>query len=104
MIEFHVTYASEDDAAQSAARMIEERLAACANIIPQIRSLYRWQGRIEDEYETLAIYKTSEEKAEQLAIQLAATHPYDTPAIIRHDNVTANSAYEDWIREETKSE
>jgi len=104
MIEFHVTYACEAEAVRAASSAIDKNLAACANIVPDIRSLYRWQGRVKNETETLAIFKTSAKRADALAALLESGHPYDTPAIIRHENVTANSAYEDWIAQETAPE
>lgn len=104
MIEFHVTYANESDAMSAASSAISQRLAACANVLPGVRSLYRWQGRVEDETETLAIFKTSAGRADALAGFLAESHPYDTPAVIRHDHVSANPAYEDWIAQETASQ
>lgn len=84
-----------------ARKALEARLAACANIIPSVRSLYWWNGKIEDETETLAIFKTSNEQADALAAFIAEHHPYETPAIIRHDNVSANRDYEAWVDAET---
>lgn len=101
MIEFHVTYSAMEDAEAAAREALEMRLAACANIVSGVRSLYRWQGAIEDESEILVIFKTARDRAGELADFLEVSHPYDTPAIIRHDGVTANADYERWIDEET---
>ncbi|WP_157014296.1 divalent-cation tolerance protein CutA [Mesorhizobium xinjiangense] len=97
MIELHVTFANAVDAA----RMARAALKACANIVDGVRSLYWWQGAIEEEDETLAIFKTSEAKADALEALIAEHHPYDTPAIIRHTAVTANQDYARWVEKET---
>ena len=103
MIEFHVTYASKDEAAEIAREAVEMRLAACVNLLGEVRSVYRWENAIEDESEILAVFKTSREKAGELADFLEVSHAYNVPAIIRHDNVSANAEYARWIEEETKT-
>ncbi|QDZ01578.1 divalent cation tolerance protein CutA [Nitratireductor mangrovi] len=104
MIEVHVTFASAEEAARLARAVLEARLAACANIVEGVRSLFWWDGQIADEAETLAIFKTGAERAEALEAFIAEHHPYDTPAIIRHMNVGANPAFEQWIAAETTAE
>lgn len=101
MIELHVTYADEETAAKLAEQAIGSRLAACANLITGIRSLYRWQGNMVDEGEVLVIYKTAKPRAPDLEAFLKEKHPYETPAIIRHEQVSANHDYDEWITEET---
>lgn len=101
MIELHVTFGDPQSAAAVARKALEARLAACANILPDIRSLYWWNGQITEEAETLMIFKTSETKASELAALVAENHPYDVPAIIRHDHVTATDDYLAWVDVET---
>ena len=103
MIELHVTYASAEEARAHARAVVEARHAACANIIGTVHSLYRWKGAIEEEDETLVIFKTSEDKAASAEAFIAERHPYETPAIIRHTAVGANDDYARWVEEETKS-
>ena len=103
MIELHVTFADLDSAARLARMALEARLAACADLVPGVVSLYWWQGAIEQEGEVLAILKTSSQKADLLAAFIAEHHPYETPAIIRHSDVSANGDYQRWIAEETRS-
>lgn len=102
MIELHVTCENEQAAAELAQATIQARLAACANIVGEVRSLYRWKGTVEDERETLMILKTSDEKADAAEAFIAERHAYETPAIIRHHAVDANEDYARWVDEETK--
>jgi periplasmic divalent cation tolerance protein len=101
MIELHVTYGSAGEARAQARAVIEARQAACANIIGTVCSLYWWKGEVEEEDETLVIFKTSDAKANSAEAFIAEHHPYDTPAIIRHTAVGANDDYARWVDEET---
>lgn len=102
MIDFHVTFGDSDEARRVARAALEARLAACINIVADVRSLFWWQGQIEEEAEVLAIFKTSEAKADRLEAFIAERHPYETPAIIRHAGLTANAEFARWVDEETK--
>lgn len=102
-VEFHVTYGERAQASEAAEKAIRKNLAACANILDGVRSIYLWQGQIENETETLCVFKTSLKMADQLDVFLQESHPYETPAIIRHDGVRANASYERWIEEVTLS-
>ncbi len=95
----YVTHASEEEARRVAREMLEARLVACANIYP-MESMYWWQGVIEQGPEWVSILKTSPERWEALEEALIRTHPYETPCIIKME-VSANQAYEDWIRAQT---
>ncbi len=97
----YVTHASEEEARRVAREMLEARLVACANIYP-MESMYWWQGAIEQGLEWVSILKTSLERWEALEEALIRTHPYQTPCIIKME-VSANQAYEDWIRAQTAS-
>src|SRR5262245_8326177 len=76
------TFPDVDTAARVARTLVEERLAACANLVPTIRSIYRWQGAISDDAEALAIIKTTADRYAALAVRIAALHPYEVPEII----------------------
>jgi len=69
------------EARQAAGTLIKERLAACANIIPQVHSLFAWQGAVEEATETVLLLKTHAHLLEQAIARLAELHSYDTPAI-----------------------
>lgn len=75
-------FASEEDAANIAARLLDERLVACANILPPMRSLFAWDGVRGDERENGAIFKTDAALLDRAVTRLAELHPYDEPAVI----------------------
>ena len=91
------------DAAESLARgLLENHLAACVNIVPAVRSLYHWQGSIQDEAESLLIIKTTAAKLEELFAWLAAQHPYTVPEIISLPSDTVLPAYAQWVLDQTQ--
>jgi periplasmic divalent cation tolerance protein len=73
-------FASEEAAATAASLLLDEGLIACANIVPGIRSLYRWQGERGEARECGALFKTEAGLLDQAVARLAAIHPYETPA------------------------
>lgn len=81
--------------------LVEERLAACASLLPGLRSIYRWQGRIEDEPELLLIIKTQAGLVERLAARVKELHPYTVPEIIALPVTAGWPDYLDWVRAET---
>jgi len=96
-----ITAATEDDAAAIAKALVEGRLAACVNIVKQIRSIYRWQGKIEDEQEVLMIVKTRNELFADLVHTVRELHNYSVPEIIALPIVDGFAGYLDWLRTET---
>ena len=85
------------DPAPLATQLVEMRLAACVNIIPQIHSVYRWQGKIESDSEQLLLIKTVEERLDELKAALFSKHPYEVPefVVIRVDNLS--DGYRAWL-------
>ena len=96
-----VTAPSEAEAARIGRALVEERLAACANIAGQIRSIYRWQDAIEDEAECLMVLKTSHASLEALIDRASELHNYDVPEIIAIPIHQGYPPYLDWIAENT---
>jgi periplasmic divalent cation tolerance protein len=94
-----VTAGSEDEAAKIAKALVEERLAACANIVPKIRSIYRWQGKIEDNAEALLLIKTTETALPALEERVRALHSYDVPEVIALKLDQGSGPYLDWLAE-----
>jgi periplasmic divalent cation tolerance protein len=91
------TFPSVDKAAEVARVLVEEQLAACVNLVPAIRSIYRWQGAVEDASETLAIIKTTRPGYDALAQRLVELHPYDVPEVLALPLVGGNYDYIEWI-------
>jgi periplasmic divalent cation tolerance protein len=85
-----------------ASKLVEERLAACVNVLPKVTSVYRWQGAVEHSEEALLIVKTSDARLAALAARIDALHPYDVPEIVALDVDEANAAYAAWVAEQTE--
>jgi periplasmic divalent cation tolerance protein len=100
----YATFADEEEAARIARILVEESLAACANILGPCRSIYRWQGKIEDAREIAALFKTTAEGADALIARLAELHSYDVPAAAAWPIVTAYEPYADWIAGSVRAE
>ena len=91
------SFASEEDAARVVRTLVEERLAACGNLLPGARSLYRWEGRIADERETLALLKTRKQDWAALLSRLHELHPYDTPECLAVRVAAGAPKYMAWL-------
>lgn len=81
--------------------LVEERLAACVNIIPALTSVYRWQGKVCRDPEVLALLKTRRSCFPKLARRIRALHPYSVPAIVALPVVLGSPAYLAWVAEST---
>jgi len=93
------TFASEDAAALVVRTLVEERLAACGTILPGARSIYRWNGEIEDASETLVLLKTTAASSAALEARLRELHPYEVPEVVLFDPASAGSAYSQWLED-----
>jgi periplasmic divalent cation tolerance protein len=91
------TCPGQEVAERLAAGLVEGGRAACVNILPQIRSIYRWQGVVSNDPEALMIIKTSASAYAGLESWLAAHHPYDVPEVIALQPVEGSAAYLDWV-------
>lgn len=87
------------DADAIATAVLEERVAACVNRIPGVRSAYRWEGRIEKDDEVMLIIKTTMSHFDRLEALIRSLHPHDVPEIIGLPIVVGSRAYLDWIGE-----
>lgn len=90
------------DAERLARFLVEGNHAACVNIVPQVSSVYRWQGKIEQAAECMLIIKCPREKAAMVSALLVKEHPNDLPEVLVVDVVGGNPAYLDWVRESVK--
>jgi len=96
------TLPGADKAAELAKVLVEERLAACANLLPAIRSIYRWQGKLQDENEVLVLLKTRAEHLERLKLRILELHPYEVPEVLAVPVEAGYQPYLDWLAGETK--
>jgi periplasmic divalent cation tolerance protein len=97
-----VTAPDAEAAARLARSVVGERLAACVNLVPAIRSIYRWEGQVQDDTETLLVIKTTEERMDALCARVNALHPYDLPEVLALPAAGGSAAYLDWVREESQ--
>ena len=93
------TFADLETARKVARVLVEERRVACANVVPQIESIYHWKGRIESTAEVLVIFKTTRECYAGFEERLRTLHPYEVPEIIALDLAAGLPAYLRWIAE-----
>ena len=98
----YMTAGDENEARRIGHALIEARLAACVNVIPGMRSLYRWQGEIQDDREVVIIAKTRESLVDALIAKVKELHSYDCPCIVALPIHAGNPAFLDWIVAETE--
>ena len=92
------TCASEEEAEKLAREVVEQRLAACVNVIPRIQSFYRWQGNLESAGECLLIIKSSRDRFDLLRSALEKAHSYEVPEIIALPVVEGAANYLNWLQ------
>jgi periplasmic divalent cation tolerance protein len=96
------TAGSEDEARKIARHLIEQRLAACVNIIPRIESIYRWQGKVESSAEWLLLIKTTQEKFANVRDAIRDLHSYELPECVAISIEDGSAAYLEWIGQSVK--
>ena len=97
------TCGSEEEAERIARQLVEARLAACVNVIMQIRSFYRWKGKVEDSREYLLVIKTSRDLFEPLRALLESAHSYELPEVLALPVVAGSPNYLAWMEGELAS-
>ncbi len=97
-----ITAASRDEADRIAHRLIEDRLAACVNIVPQVRSLFVWEQKLSQEDEVLLVVKSRRARFQQLADTVKQLHSYRVPEIIALPILVGSSDYLRWVFDSTK--
>lgn len=97
-----ITAASDDEAARIARALVDERLAACANILPGVRSLFFWEGKTQDAREVLLVVKTRQALLDSIVRRVKALHSYTVPEIIALPVLGGSQDYLDWVRETVK--
>lgn len=94
----------EQSANQLALQLLEQKLAACVNIMPHVRSLYRWQGKIERADEITVLIKTARVHYAQLEQAIKDGHPYQVPEIIALPIIAGSFDYLNWLVQETRTD
>jgi periplasmic divalent cation tolerance protein len=98
----YVTTSNEEEAVKIGKIIVKERLAACSNIIPNMKSIYWWQGAIEIDNEAILIFKTLEKNIEKLIKRVKEVHSYDNPCVIALPVLNVSENYLKWLNEEIK--
>lgn len=93
------TAGSEEEGARIAKSLLERKLCACVNLVPKVRSLYRWEGAIQDDAEVLLIMKTTQDKLQALSDHLAENHSYDVPELLALSVDKGSASYLKWLAE-----
>ena len=99
VISVYAVFANAEEAERIGGAMVEERLAACANILGSIHSIYRWQGDVETADEVAAIFKTSHARADALITRIASLHSYDGPCVATWPIDKIFAPYADWVED-----
>jgi periplasmic divalent cation tolerance protein len=97
------TWPAAGDPAGLAATLVEERLAACVNALPEMQSVYAWRGALERDRERQLIIKTTTARLAALEQRLAELHPYDVPEFLVVPIAGGSAAYLEWLRSSTES-
>ena len=99
VVSVYAVFANDEEAERIGRTVVEERLAACINILGPVRSIYRWQGAVETSDEIAAILKTSHIEADALITRIAELHSYDVPCIVTWPIDKILRSYADWVED-----
>jgi len=95
------TVPDAEKAAEIARALVEDHLVACVNIVPGLRSIFRWEGKLADDAEVLCIIKTARDRFDQVAARIKSLHPYSVPEVIALSVVKGFEPYLEWVRKST---
>jgi periplasmic divalent cation tolerance protein len=95
------TVSSEDEAVTLIRGLLDQRLVACGTIVPGVRSLYRWEGKVADEREVIVLLKTRSARLEALEVAFGTLHPYKVPELLALPVEAGNAKYLGWLSAET---
>lgn len=96
-----VTAPDAEAAERLVGTLLEERLVACANLVPGVTSIFRWKGAVEHQSEVLIVLKTVAANVAALLERVPALHPYEVPEVLVVPVVAGHGAYLDWVRQES---
>ena len=98
----YITAENKAEARKIGSALVESKLAACVNIIDNMNSMYVWEGKVQDDTETILIAKTTEARVPQLIEKVKALHSYDCPCILSIPVSGGNTEFINWIADEVK--
>ena len=101
VVSVYAVFADGEEAERIGRAMVEERLAACVNLLGPIHSIYRWQGSVTDADEVAAIFKSTHSAVDRLITRIAALHSYDVPCIVTWPIDKLAAPYASWVEEST---
>jgi periplasmic divalent cation tolerance protein len=104
IVSVYATFANADEARIIARMVVDERLAACANILGPCQSIYRWEEKVVEADEVIGIFKTGADRAAALLKRIGALHSYDLPAAVVLPVTDALEGYAEWVRRESSGE
>ena len=87
-----------------ATRLVEERLVACANVVPGVTSVYRWDDLVRRDTEVMIVFKTTAPALGRVKARISELHPYDVPEVLVFEVVDGAASYLDWVRGEVRSD
>ena len=99
VVSVYAVFANAEEADRIGRQLVEERLAACVNILPGVRSVYRWKGAVESANEVAAIFKTTDRRADALITKIAGLHSYEVPCIVTWPIDKILAPYADWVED-----
>jgi periplasmic divalent cation tolerance protein len=99
VLSVYAVFSDLDEAERIGRLVVEERLAACVNILPQVRSIYRWKGKVERADEVAAIFKTHHWRSDALMERIAKLHSYEIPCIVAWPIEKIVGSYADWVED-----
>jgi periplasmic divalent cation tolerance protein len=102
VISVYAVFANPEEAERIGRLVVEERLAACINILGPVRSIYRWKGKVESADEVAAIFKTSNDSADRLIARIATLHSYDVPCIATWPIDKILASYAAWVEDSVR--
>ena len=97
IVSVYAVFADADEARRIGLAMVEERRAACVNILGPVHSIYRWQGKVAKADEVAAIFKTTAAAADALVARIAALHGYEVPCVVSWPIDCSPGSYADWV-------
>lgn len=103
VVAVYLTFPDHASAERLARLLVEERLAACVNVLRGARSVYRWEGAVVSDEEVIAVAKTTRCRLEALSERVHAEHPHEVPCVVAYPALGGLGAYLDWVDEETRS-